>query len=79
VNYNFSCFGDVGLGAQPRNRAVRDIEHPRNLARRLARVAAFDRLSPLVSLARVDVVILGAMLPGSAFTRALPCCRHGGA
>jgi hypothetical protein len=31
-----------------------------------------------MSLVRVDVAILGSMLPGLVFTTVSSCCRHGG-
>ena len=34
-------------------------------------IAALDRLAPLMSLARVDVAILGSMLPGPGFHNGL--------
>jgi hypothetical protein len=42
-------------------------------------IAALDHLAPLMSLALVDVAILGSMLPGLVFTTVSSCCRHGGA
>jgi len=65
---------------EPRNRPSRHVIASANLRKRLrAMIAALDRLAPLMSLARVDVAILGSMLPGLVFTTVSSCCRHGGA
>ena len=65
---------------EPRNRPSRHVIASANLRKRLrAMIAALDRLAPLMSLARVDVAILGLRLPGLVFTTVSSCCRHGGA